>query len=244
MRPEIECVVQGIHRGFAERLSIIDLGRMARLSPCHMARLFHQETGLTPSGFLLAVRMEQARRKLLMTQRSIADIAEEVGYASLGAFTSRFTKLTGVSPGKYRRISRLGSSAVGLLAAHESPQFTYGSITGRVRRADGLAHEPVYIAAVPLETHGGMSPRCCRSVNSTDTWNIAHIPCGTWMVEAVSRTAGRGRRKVVAAQAGPFRISPGSVTCIDLELTSPAKLRAVEPDHVQLGLAIPELFAT
>jgi AraC family transcriptional regulator len=242
VRTEIEWVVQGIHEGFEGNLSIADFGRMARLSPCHMARLFHQETGLTPSGFLLAVRMEQARRKLLRSERSIADIADEVGYASLGAFTSRFTKVVGVSPGKYRRISSLGSSIVDMVAGAEATHFTYGSVTGRTRRSDGLLREPVYLAAFPMSLNGRKATRRCRSGNSTDPWNIAHIPSGMWLIEAVSRTVGGGRFDVVVGQAGPFQIDPGSVVNVDVVLTAPTKIRAVEPDRAQLGLAVPNLF--
>lgn len=243
MRTEIEWVVQGIHEGFEGNLSIADFGRMARLSPCHMARLFHQETGLTPSGFLLAVRMEQARRKLLKSERSIADIADEVGYASLGAFTSRFTKVTGVSPGKYRRLSSLGNDIVNMVAGAEAATyFTYGSVTGRTRRSDGLLREPVYIAAFPISAVGRKATRCCRSGNSTDPWNIAHIPSGSWLIEAVSRTVGGGKHDVVVGQAGPFQITPGSVVNVDVVLSAPSKLRAIEPDRAQLGLAVPNLF--
>ncbi|NUS14422.1 MAG: helix-turn-helix transcriptional regulator [Streptomyces sp.] len=242
MRTEIEWVVQGIHEGFEGNLSIADFGRMARLSPCHMARLFHQETGLTPSGFLLAVRMEQARRKLLKSQQSIADIADEVGYASLGAFTSRFTKVVGVSPGKYRRISSLGSSIVDMVAGVHETHFTYGSVTGRTRRSDGLLHEPVYIAAFPISAEGRKATRCCRSGNSTDLWNIAHIPSGQWVIEAVSRTVDGGKHDVVVGQSPPLQINPGVAVNIDIVLTSPAKLRAIEPDRAQLGLAVPKLF--
>lgn len=242
MRPQIEWVVRGIREGFGGHLEIADFGRMARLSPCHMARLFHQETGLTPQSFLLAVRMEEARRKLLRSDTSIADIAEQVGYASLGAFTTRFTKTTGVPPGRYRRLTALGSGAVDLMAGSDSTHFTYGSIAGRIGRSDGLLDEPVYIAAFPVSANTRRTARCCCIPHSTGSWCIPHVPEGRWLVEAVSRTHRMSGHDVVVGQAGPFHIKPGSLLHVEVKLGASSALRAADPDRTELGLALPELL--
>jgi len=179
---------------------------MARLSPFHMARLFREETGLPPAAFLMAVRMEEARRKLLQTKDSVADISIQVGYTSLGAFTTRFTKMIGVSPGRYRRLAALGADAVGLVAGDDSAPCAYGSIVGRIHRGDGMDDEPVYIAAFPAGPTGDDPVSChrlarCRRVErSAGTWRIAHVPEGRWFVQAVSRTVGSGREPIVIAR--------------------------------------------
>jgi AraC family transcriptional regulator len=249
MRPEIERVVIGIREGYGEELSLADLGQMARLSPFHMARLFREETGLPPAAFLMAVRMEEARRKLLQTKDSVADISIQVGYTSLGAFTTRFTKMIGVSPGRYRRLAALGADAVGLVVGDDSAPCAYGSIVGRIHRGDGMDDEAVYIAAFPAGATGDDPASChrlarCRRVErSTGTWRIAHVPEGRWFVQAVSRTTDRGKEPIVIGTAGPLRISAGTSAAVDLVLERPDRARPVDDARFLLGSALPELFA-
>ncbi|MFD6160869.1 helix-turn-helix domain-containing protein [Nocardia sp. NPDC060256] len=66
-------------------------------------------TGAAPAQFLAALRMVEAQRRLMYTSASVRDICMDVGYSSIGTFTSRFTYLVGVPPGQFRRASRLYS---------------------------------------------------------------------------------------------------------------------------------------
>ena len=50
--------------------------------------------------------MLEAKRLLLSTSLSVADIACRVGYPGIGTFTTRFTRMVGVSPGRYRLLPR------------------------------------------------------------------------------------------------------------------------------------------
>ncbi|MFE5584784.1 helix-turn-helix transcriptional regulator [Kitasatospora sp. NPDC056531] len=247
MRAEIERVVVGIREGYDEGLTLTALSRMARLSPFHMARVFHEETGLPPAAFLTAVRMEEARRKLLHSRDSVADIAVQVGYTSLGAFTTRFTKTIGISPGRYRRLTELGPEAVDFVAGGDDAPFAYGSIVGRTRRSDGCTDEAVYIAAFPAGSgRGAAQPRrrlarCRRVQHSAGLWRIAHVPVGRWFVQAVSH--GRaGRESIVVGTAGPVRVEPGAVIQVDLTLEAAHRQRPVDEARAALGGALPELF--
>jgi AraC-like DNA-binding protein len=59
--------------------------------------------GIPPARYLAEWRLEKARRMLLDTRLSVAEIAVRVGYESLPSFTRRFGKQYGVGPGRYRR---------------------------------------------------------------------------------------------------------------------------------------------
>ncbi|MCD9187495.1 MAG: AraC family transcriptional regulator [Pyrinomonadaceae bacterium] len=100
----VERVITTISEKLDEQYSLSDMAHIAYLSPFHFNRIFHQITGLPPSQFLYALRLEQAKRLLLTTEMSVTDICFEVGYNSLGTFTSRFTELVGLSPRDYRRL--------------------------------------------------------------------------------------------------------------------------------------------
>lgn len=105
-RESVELAVGQMRRRFGEALSIEALAASAGESPFHFLRAFRRHTGVTPALFLSALRLEEAKRLLLTTDRSVTDICFDVGYSSLGTFTTRFTELVGVSP---LRLRRLGS---------------------------------------------------------------------------------------------------------------------------------------
>jgi AraC family transcriptional regulator len=73
------------------------------LSPFHFYLVFHKVTDSTPARFLAAWRMAEATRLLAYSRASVTDICMQIGYSSLGTFTSQFTRLVGVSPGRFRR---------------------------------------------------------------------------------------------------------------------------------------------
>ena len=87
---------------FAEPLTVADLAQAARLSPAHFSREFRRAFGETPHAYLLTRRLERAASMLRMTDRSVADICVAVGLASVGSFTTTFTRVYGLSPSAYR----------------------------------------------------------------------------------------------------------------------------------------------
>jgi two-component system response regulator YesN len=50
------------------------------------------------------VRIGNAKRLLIETEKSIADISEEVGFNDIKYFTKKFKKLTFLSPSEYRKL--------------------------------------------------------------------------------------------------------------------------------------------
>lgn len=94
----VECVIQVMHSHMPEDLALEDLASVACLSPYHFNRVFRRLIGIPPVEFLSALRFQAARRLLLTTSLSVTDICFEVGYSSMGSFTTRFTQLVGMSP--------------------------------------------------------------------------------------------------------------------------------------------------
>jgi AraC-like DNA-binding protein len=87
----------------------IPLDRAAReacLSPFHFQRLFARTFGETPHDFRTRLRMDHARRLLAAGDLPVTDVCLEVGYSSLGTFSSRFAALTGRSPSAFSRETR------------------------------------------------------------------------------------------------------------------------------------------
>jgi AraC-like DNA-binding protein len=89
-------------RRYADPLDVDDLARVAGLSRAHFSREFRRHFGESPHAYLLARRLERAAALLRTTDRSVAEICFEVGLASVGSFTSSFSRAFGVSPTRYR----------------------------------------------------------------------------------------------------------------------------------------------
>ncbi len=73
------------------------------LSAQYISQLFKSEIGVNFLAYLTNIRMEQAKKLLLATPLSIADISAQSGYADYRVFTKAFKKTEGVTPSQYRR---------------------------------------------------------------------------------------------------------------------------------------------
>ncbi|HEU5228670.1 MAG TPA: AraC family transcriptional regulator [Ktedonobacteraceae bacterium] len=91
---------------YMEQLSLAEIAEAAQLSPFHFDRVFRSMIGVSPYVFLASIRMKEAKRLLLTTNHSVTGICFDVGYTSLGTFTSRFTLLVGLPPSRFRQFAR------------------------------------------------------------------------------------------------------------------------------------------
>ena len=129
-RRAVERVITSARERLCEPISLQDMSRVAYISTFHFNRVFHQITGLPPAKFISAMRLDEAKRLLLNTDRSITDISFEVGYNSLSTFTRRFTQRVGLGPREFRYLAeRITPASVESLCAH------YAELTGRATHA-------------------------------------------------------------------------------------------------------------
>lgn len=96
-----------IERDPARRWSNPMLAERMRMNEDHMAKLFKSVAGQAPGEFVRSVRHREARRLLRETDLTAQQIGEQVGYADLHYFSRLFSKLEGVSPRTYRKLSRV-----------------------------------------------------------------------------------------------------------------------------------------
>jgi AraC-like DNA-binding protein len=78
----------------------------AGISPFHFLRLFSSVLGVTPHQYLVRSRLRHAARRLADTDRSVTDIAYDVGFGDLSNFVRTFHRAAGVSPRRFREASR------------------------------------------------------------------------------------------------------------------------------------------
>ncbi len=68
-----------------------------------LRRIFKRQTGITIADFVLQCKMNKAKELLVTTNNTLQMIAEAVGYVEGNNFQKRFKKITGLTPGEWRR---------------------------------------------------------------------------------------------------------------------------------------------
>jgi AraC family transcriptional regulator len=99
----VDKVIDAMHERIDQPFPLDEMARIAYLSPFYFNRVFRQLTGVPPRRFHTALRIAAAKRLLLTTDLSVTEVCLEVGYQSLGTFTTHFHDLVGVSPRTLRR---------------------------------------------------------------------------------------------------------------------------------------------
>lgn len=83
--------------------SLVELASQVGLNDCKLKQGFRQVFGTTVFGYLRDCQMERAKQLLKETNLYITEIAAQVGYNSLPAFSNAFYKQVGMSPHKFRQ---------------------------------------------------------------------------------------------------------------------------------------------
>jgi transcriptional regulator GlxA family with amidase domain len=87
------------------RLSVEDLAERMAMSVRHFERVFTREVGITPSQYVLQMRVEAARRLLERTDRGLKHVASTAGFGSVDVMRRAFVRLLGITPRRYRELA-------------------------------------------------------------------------------------------------------------------------------------------
>jgi AraC-like DNA-binding protein len=94
-----------IHERYDQPLPLPELARTANMSVAQLERYFLRIYQLTPRQVIIKTRLDAAAR-MLAGEASVADIAQDCGYADHSAFTRQFRATVGVTPTQYRQMLR------------------------------------------------------------------------------------------------------------------------------------------
>ena len=95
--------VRYLEQRFREHVQFSELAEFCGLSSTHVHRLFRRLLRMSPTEYLLALRLQEARRLLVTTDQSLSVIAMDTGFFDQSHFTKRFRKMTGMTPTQYRK---------------------------------------------------------------------------------------------------------------------------------------------
>ncbi len=91
-----------IEQNFQNDIAVEDIAAACGLNRSYFGKIFHENIGKSPQEFLISYRMSKATELLRLTQLSIADIGNAVGYPNQLHFSRAFKNVYGISPRQWR----------------------------------------------------------------------------------------------------------------------------------------------
>jgi len=92
-----------IQREPSRSWQVEDMARFVGVSGSHLTRLFRKLVGCTPHRYVIDVRLAVAKSRLMFTDQSLTEIADELGYPDPFTFSKQFRKHAGCSPREWRQ---------------------------------------------------------------------------------------------------------------------------------------------
>jgi AraC-like DNA-binding protein/mannose-6-phosphate isomerase-like protein (cupin superfamily) len=102
-REQIRPVLAYVDGHCRESITLDDVAGVVHVSPSRVRHVFKDVTGVSFKEYVTQVRVAEAKRLLLSTDLSVADIARAVSYTNLNQFYKVFYRSCAMSPAEYRR---------------------------------------------------------------------------------------------------------------------------------------------
>ncbi|SCL34366.1 Helix-turn-helix domain-containing protein [Micromonospora nigra] len=205
-----------------EQLTVDDMARAAMFSKFHFTRIFQRATGVSPGRFLSALRLQRAKHLLVSTSLNVADISLQVGYNSVGTFSTRFTRSIGMSPTTYRR--RAGFAAqIPIDSGLQQGQPSTSRVHGEMRMPVGPTPGAVFLGLFANRIPEGRPVRC-TVLTGPGPYSFEAVPPGTWHLLSQSAAEpdgpatelGETDRQILVASEGPLEFGYDTDLRVDL----------------------------
>ncbi len=102
-REQIRPVLAYVDRHCRDSITLDDVAEVVHVSPSRVRHVFKDVTGVSFKEYVTQVRVAEAKRLLLGTDLSVAEIARAVSYTNINQFYKVFYRSCAMSPGEYRR---------------------------------------------------------------------------------------------------------------------------------------------
>jgi AraC-like DNA-binding protein len=182
IKNSVERVIRAMRDNLGDVITIDDMARTAMFSKFHFTRIFQRVTGISPGRFLSALRLQEAKRLLLTSSMTVADISHAVGYNSIGTFSSRFRASVGVSPTEYRQCR----GYVAPLADADTRGGARGVVV-RGRVSDPGSRLPDYLLVGVFRDRIAQGlPIRFTTLHGAGPFVIEDVPEGVWYLQAHS----------------------------------------------------------
>ncbi len=102
----LEPGMEYLHTNYHKNCSIAELAELCHISEEYFRKLFKKQTGKKPAEYRNTLRLQKAEQYLLHSDMPVAEISENLGYATVSHFIKQFKSFNGISPLSYRKKHR------------------------------------------------------------------------------------------------------------------------------------------
>ncbi|HMB01204.1 MAG TPA: PocR ligand-binding domain-containing protein [Spirochaetota bacterium] len=99
----VQSTKESVEKHFREDINLEMFARRFDMKLSRFSRLFKEYMGKTFREYLLGIRLEEAKRLLVVTDQSVSDIAYNVGFGDSNHFSIIFKKKVGTPPRQFRQ---------------------------------------------------------------------------------------------------------------------------------------------
>ena len=102
-REQLRPVLSYVEAHCRERVTLEEVAEVVHLSPSRVRHMFRDVSGMGFKEYATRVRLTEAKRLLLATDLSVAEVAHSVGYTNVHQFYTVFHRYCPMQPAEYRR---------------------------------------------------------------------------------------------------------------------------------------------
>lgn len=193
MKERIPEILAYMQETVTQDLTVEETANHFGYSKYHFSREFKRLTGFSAADYLSSLKIELAKQALLRNEHSVTNSGFDVGYSSIGTFSTTFTKKTGLSPREYKQqvealysVAKKYEETTTVVVGHKDPPVSDAS------RCHISVHYPEgYQAGItfvgffksPLPNH---RPVVGVALIKKSTHLFEHIPNGSYYLLACS----------------------------------------------------------
>ena len=103
------CIYKGIRYledDLSQELSIAEIARLCNVSVNYFERLFKKYSGVTPTKFRLAGKIDRAKLMLETSPLDVEQLSRELNFSDSAYFCRIFKRIVGITPTQYRKVHR------------------------------------------------------------------------------------------------------------------------------------------
>lgn len=102
---EIDNTISYIKDNYTNTFSLLDLAKIAKLSPSYFVRKFKNRTGYSPMAYVNLLKIDKAKTMIEQSNEPINSILEKLGFFDSAHFSKLFKNSTGYSPSQFRKVN-------------------------------------------------------------------------------------------------------------------------------------------
>ena len=101
-RDRLRNMIAYIHRHYADRVTLLEIAKAAGVSEREASRCFKKNIGQSPVEYLIAFRLNEAKKLLRESGLSVTEVSLRCGFSDSAYFGRVFRAAFGVTPRTYR----------------------------------------------------------------------------------------------------------------------------------------------